>query len=393
MGFLGLIVWRIQRFSRRVGDPLDRLAQSAMALGEGRVDGPVETDLTEIRTVDEALRKAGQAIQNEAEIKLQLEHSQRLETVGTLAGGIAHDVNNQLASVLGQISLAEEMLPKEHPASYRLIRAQQAVERCSQMVRSLLSFSHQARPILRVMDLNELVTHTASLLERILGGLIRMEVIESPCLPPILGERVQLEQVILNLAVNARDAMPNGGKLTIRTLPIGEDKVCLSIEDTGMGIPAEILPRIFDPFFTTKEVGKGTGLGLAMVFSIVQAHGGRVEVDSQEGVGTRFRIFLEAHDARELEDEERKANEPFQYSFDGLSILVAEDEPNLRELLTEAFEQRGAEVVAAPDGAVAWTEVHSINPIESSSHAAFRGFRITATAYTTSTPMSWKARA
>jgi len=352
--FLALIVWRIQRFAQRLGDPLDRLAQSALALGEGRMDGPVDTDLTEIRAVDEALRKAGQAIQNEAQMKMQLEHSQRLETVGTLAGGIAHDVNNQLASVLGQISLAEELLPREHPATYRIIRAQQAVERCSQMVRSLLSFSHQAKPLLRVMDLNELVTHTASLLERILGGLIRMELIESPCLPPILGERIQLEQVILNLAVNARDSMPKGGKLTIRTMPVGEDKVCLSVEDTGTGIPADILPRIFDPFFTTKEVGKGTGLGLAMVFSIVQAHGGRVEVDSQEGVGTRFRLFFDAHDVSEMDEEESHAHEHSNHSFEGLRILVAEDEPNLRELLTEAFEQRGAQVVAAPDGAVAW---------------------------------------
>ena len=352
--FLGLILWRIQKFSRRLGDPLDGLAHSAAALGEGRLAEPVESNLAEIRAVDEALRKAGKALKNESEMKLKLEHSQRLETVGTLAGGIAHDVNNQLAAVLGQISLAAELLPEDHGAAYRIHRAEQAVERCSQMIKSLLSFTHRVKPELRVLDLNDLVSQTASLLERILGGLIRMELIQSPCLPPILGERVQLEQVILNLAVNARDAMPQGGKLTLRTLPVGEDQVCLSVEDTGFGIPKENLDRVFDPFFTTKDVGKGTGLGLAMVFGIVQSHDARIEMDSQEGVGTRFRVFFKAQGGWAIEEQETLIIDPSVHSFAGLRILVADDEPNLRELIAEAFEQRGAQVEMAVDGDMAW---------------------------------------
>jgi len=352
--FLSLAVWRIHHLARRLGDPLAALAKTAKALGEGSLAQPIHTDLTEIQTLSEALQKAGQALQKESEMQLKLEHSQRLETLGTLAGGIAHDVNNQLASVLGQISLAGELLPEGHPGLYRMHRAEQAVERCAQMLKSLLSFSHQVPPELRTIDLNDLVAHTASLLERVLGGLIRTEVIQTPCLPAILGEPVQLEQVILNLAINARDAMPHGGKLTLRTLAVGKSQVCLSVEDTGGGISKDILPQIFDPFFTTKEVGKGTGLGLAMVFGIMQSHGGRIEVDSQEGVGTRFRLFFEAQKtATPKEAPQAKAGRS-GHSFAGVRILVAEDEPNLRELLTEAFTQRGAEVDTAPDGELAW---------------------------------------
>jgi two-component system cell cycle sensor histidine kinase/response regulator CckA len=354
LAFLALTVWRIHHLAKRLGDPLDALTHSAMALGEGRQPEPVTSNLLEVQTLDEALQKAGHALRKEAEMQLKLEHSQRLETLGTLTGGIAHDVNNQLASVLGQISLAGEHLPQGHPSLYRMHRAEQAVERCAQMLKSLLSFSHQVPPELRAVDLNELVSHTSSLLERVLGGLIRIEVIHSPCLPPILGEPVQLEQVILNLAINSRDAMPEGGKLTLRTLAVGKNQVCLSVEDTGAGIPKEILPQIFDPFFTTKEMGKGTGLGLAMVFGIVQNHGGRIEVDSQEGVGTRFRIFFEAQSAPAPQEPAREAPERSLHSFASVHILVAEDEPNLRELLTEAFSQRGAEVDAAPDGEIAW---------------------------------------
>lgn len=351
---LTLIVWRIGHLARRLGDPLDALALSAKALGEGKLSQPISTDLTEIQALSEALQMAGLALQKEAEMQLKLEHSQRLETLGTLAGGIAHDVNNQLASVLGQISLAAEQLPEDHTALYRMHRAEQAVERCAQMLKSLLSFSHQVPPELRTIDLNNLVSHTASLLERLLGGRIRIEVIQTPCLPTIHGEPVQLEQVILNLAINARDAMPQGGKLILRTLAVGDTQVCLSVEDTGDGIPKEILPQIFDPFFTTKEVGKGTGLGLAMVFGIVQTHGGRIEVDSQEGVGTRFRIFFDAQTVPSLQEIAKEKSSTSTRSFAGIRILVAEDEPNLRELLTEAFTQRGAQVDTAPDGELAW---------------------------------------
>jgi two-component system cell cycle sensor histidine kinase/response regulator CckA len=351
---LAFAVWRVRRLAKRFGDQLEALAGSALALGEGRIPVSAPSDVTEISALDEALRKAGAALRQEAELRGQLERSQRLETMGTLTGGIAHDVNNQLASIVGQINLSKEMLPEGHPGLRSLSKAEDAADRCARMIKTLLSFTHQVQPRFQSLDLNALIANTATLLDRILGGLIRIELRLTPDLPLIVGEPVQLEQILLNLAVNARDAMPKGGRLTLSTEPAGPRHVCLTVKDTGTGIPEAVRPRIFEPFFTTKEIGKGSGLGLAMAHSILEAHGGRIEVDSQVDVGTAFRIHLRVQEesTKAVEDHAPVSRAP--QHFAGRRILVAEDDPNLRELLSDAFTQAQAEVATAQDGLIAW---------------------------------------
>jgi len=346
-------VWRVFRIAHRVSSPLEALAGSALALGKGTIPNPVSTDIEELHTLGLALERAGHALEQEAELQLKLQHSQRLETVGTLTGGIAHDVNNQLAAIVGQLNLGREYLDADHPASLRLSKAEAAAHRCARMIRSLLGFTHQAKPELVNLDLNEVVRHTTSLVERLLGGRIRLELDLATQLPPVQGEAVSLEQVLMNLSVNARDAMPEGGLLQIRTSRVAQE-VCLAVKDNGSGIPPEVLPKIFDPFFTTKAVGQGTGLGLAMVFSIVKAHEGRLEVVSESGKGSEFKVFLRAGEPQPAPESHNPA-QAFSTAFlVGRRILVVEDEAQLRDLLSEAFTLRQAQVESACHGREGW---------------------------------------
>lgn len=352
---LGLAVWRGVILARRLSTPLEALSTMAGALGEESHPELPPTRVLELHTLGEALRKAADSLREETELRLKLQHAQRLETVGTLAGGIAHDVNNQLAAIVGQLNLGREALADGHPAQRRLAKAEEAAERCAQMVKSLLGFSHRSQPELAPLDLNAVVRHTASLLERVLGGRIRLDLELDAQLPAMLGERVSLEQVLMNLAVNARDAMPEGGRLSLRTVRTAPGRIQLTVRDTGTGIPPEILPRIFDPFFTTKEVGRGTGLGLAMVFGIVKAHHGTIEVESAPGEGTLFRLQFPTLEANPPEPSGPQATSTFQpRSLAGRRILVVEDEAHLRDLLAEAFTQHRVQVDTAPDGAQGW---------------------------------------
>ena len=346
--------FRARRLAKRFGDPLRNLAKAADSLVQGEVPSPPETAIAEIRTVGEALERAGRMAADRTRLQQQLQHSQRLETVGTLAGGIAHDVNNQLGAIMGQLFLARESMPEGHPAAQRVQRAEEAVERCAQTTKALLAFSHHGQTKLQPLDLNALVRRTAGLLDRLLGGLIRVELILHPDLPGILGEPLQLEQVLMNMAVNARDAMPEGGRLTFRTYPAGGE-VVLEIRDTGKGIPPEILPQIFEPFFTTKPIGKGTGLGLAMAFGILRAHGGHIDVESELDRGTLFTLRLPAQGEAPGEPSGPQATLSEEgTSLAGLRILVVEDEPDLRETLADALTVARAQVEAADDGEKAW---------------------------------------
>lgn len=351
----GLAAWRILHIARRVAGPISQLGKTAEALGQGESPPPIYSRILEIRSLDRALRQASESLLDQARLQRQLEHSQRMETVGTLAGGIAHDVNNQLAAILGQLHLCRETLPDGHSALNRIHRAEEATRRCAQTTKALLSFSHQSRPVLQSLDLNTLVQNTASILEPLLGGRIRLHCHLASDLPPISGDAVQLEQVLINLGVNARDAMPGGGTLSLST-HLGEDhRVILDIQDTGSGIPDAILSRLFEPFVTTKEHGKGTGLGLAMVFSILKAHGGDIHAENVPEGGARFRVRLPAAGAGEVPvakgaDRLRTASP----NLAGRRILVVEDEPLLREMLADALTLARMQVTTAPDGALAW---------------------------------------
>ncbi len=352
---LGLAVWRIRVIARRVVGPITTLSTAAVALGQGQSPEPVQSGIQEIQLLDGALQQAHASLEAQHHLQRQLEHSQRMETVGTLAGGIAHDVNNQLTAILGQLNLCQELLPEGHALQKRLQRAEEATLRCAQTTKALLSFSHQSKPALVQLDLNHLVQETATLLERVLGGRIRLNLDLAPELPPIPGDPVQLEQVLMNLGVNARDAMPEGGSLTLSTRLAKNHQVCLEIQDTGPGIPEAILPHIFEPFFTTKDLGKGTGLGLAMVFAILKAHHGEITATTPPAGGARFRILLPLaqHPAGSPpEDKTRPRNTA--HGLAGKRILLVEDEPLLRDMLADALTMARVQVAVTPNGAVAW---------------------------------------
>ncbi|WLT30472.1 ATP-binding protein [Geothrix sp. PMB-07] len=351
---MGLATWRVVLLSRRFSAPLEALVAVAQSMGEGETPGPVETRIQEIQALGQAIERAGAAVQQEVSLQRQLLRSQRVQVVGTLSGGIAHDVNNQLAAIVGQLDLARQALPEGDPARHRMDLAEETAHRCSAMVRSLLKFTHQTRHEFLPVDLNGLVRSTATLLGHLLGGRIQLELALEQDLEPIQGDPVGLEQVIMNLAINARDAMPGGGVLTISTGRGVEGSVCLSVTDTGLGIPAEVLPRVFEPFFSTKAAEQGHGLGLAMVSGIIRAHAGRIEVQSQPGKGTEFRVFLpegHVHEANQPAAEVALQQPP---SLQGLRILVVEDEIHLRELLMEMLTLRGAEATPAQDGVQGW---------------------------------------
>lgn len=352
---LGLAVWRIRHIAHRVAGPITQLGAAAEALGQGQTLPPIQSHILEIRTLDRALRKASESLADQSKLQRQLEHSQRMETVGTLAGGIAHDVNNQLAAILGQLHLCREMLPEGHPVLGRIHRAEEATRRSAQTTKALLSFSHQSRPELRCMDLNAQVRETAAILDRLLGGRIRLNLSLMEDLPPIAGDPIQLEQVLMNLAVNARDAMPEGGNLNLRTYLEVDGQVGLEVQDSGHGIPEALLPHIFEPFITTKDLGKGTGLGLAMVFGILKAHQGQIRADNPPDGGARFRISLPpAKSGLWAGPTPHSKIVAAGTRLAGRRVLIVEDEITLRDLLADALTLARIQVTSAPDGEVAW---------------------------------------
>ncbi|NWJ40384.1 MAG: response regulator [Geothrix sp.] len=347
------ILWGL-RVGRRLSDDIQDLANAAGEVGAGVAPHRPSNEVLEFQVVGQALQWAHAEIRERHALQEQLQHSQRLETLGTLAGGIAHDVNNHLSAILGQMHLVRETLPDGHPAQQRLILAESSATSCARTTRTLLAFSRHGDPDLRPMDLHELVAATADLLGCILGGLIQVNTDLASGPAPIKGDHLQLEQVLMNLAVNARDAMPQGGQLTLRTRRTREGRIELEVEDTGQGIPGEALPRIFEPFFTTKAVGQGTGLGLSMVHGIVQTHGGTIAVDSQVGTGTRFTLSFPLAECGGADSAPRHSGKNPIESLLGLRILVAEDEIFLLDMLESALVAAGAHVSRAASGDRAW---------------------------------------
>ena len=283
-------------------------------------------------------------------IEEHLLQAQKMDAVGNLAGGVAHDFNNLLQAMLSLTQLIRLDRPESGRRATRLAELEDHIKRGARLTRQLLLFSRQDAVRPERLDLNEAVLEAEVLLHRLLRENIVLEIELTAGRLPVAFDRHQLNQVIMNLAVNASDAMPEGGRLTLRTGVDGGAWVRLAVEDTGHGIPAEIRARIFEPFFTTKDAGKGTGLGLSVVHGIVTRHGGTVEVESRSGAGTTFSIRLPRAAALPEDAPGAEASTAEVEVGHGERILVVEDEEAAREGLREILGMLGYEVVAVGSG-------------------------------------------
>jgi two-component system, cell cycle sensor histidine kinase and response regulator CckA len=290
----------------------------------------------------------------------QLRQSQKMEAVGRLAGGIAHDFNNLLGVITGYGDLLERDLGPAHPSLSRVVEIRKAADRATALTRQLLAFSRKQVLEPKVLDLNAVVADTAKMLHRLIGEDIHLVTAFGAGLGRVKADPGQMEQVILNLTVNARDAMPKGGELTLETTSVTLDAayaqsrpdarpgphVMLAVRDTGHGMDAETLSHMFEPFFTTKEQGKGTGLGLATVHGIIRQSGGHVTADSEPGRGSTFRVYLPLFvgEGESVASPDRAEAAPPGTE----TILVVEDEDSLRELIHEVLESAGYTVLQSP---------------------------------------------
>jgi signal transduction histidine kinase/ActR/RegA family two-component response regulator len=311
------------------------------------------------KRADEALRHA---VTEHHHLEEQIRQAVKVEAVGRLAGGIAHDFNNILTAILGTTQLLQRELGPEAPHYADVEEIRRAAERAADLTRQLLAYSRRQVLAPRVLDLNAVVRGLDHMLRRLIGEDVELINVLAQQLAPVRADPGQVEQVIVNLAINARDAMPRGGKLTIETANIDLDAafarahpgaipgsyVQLRVDDTGAGMDAETRAHLFEPFFTTKSVGKGTGLGLATVYGIVKQSGGYISVDSEPGRGTVFAIFL----PRTTGTPEPPAGpqSPGQPARGTETILFVEDEETVRTLSVRALRRLGYQVLAAPGG-------------------------------------------
>ncbi len=304
----------------------------------------------------------GRDVTERKHLEAQLTQSQRLESVGRLAGGIAHDFNNLLTAIMGNTDLARDSLPAEHIARADLDEVTRSSERAAELTRQLLAFARRQIIEPHVLDLNQLILDMDKLLQRLIGAHVELIVRTDPSLWRIRADHGQIEQIVVNLAVNARDAMPSGGTLTIETRNVQLDHdyahrhininpgryVMLAVSDTGTGMDEETQAQIFEPFFSTKAPSRGTGLGLATCYGIVKQHGGTIWPYSEPGHGSTFKIYLPQVEASaELlppsttDDDLPRGTE---------TVLLAEDEPSVRMLAARVLRAQGYTVVEAENG-------------------------------------------
>ncbi len=361
--------------------PLSKLARATREIGQGNLQYRITMDRKDEFgdlasafnfMADELDKKAAanlrlfaeriQAEQEARKLENTLRQSQKMEAVGQLAGGIAHDFNNSLTLIKVCSQLALEEVKKDDPVREKLQQIDEATKRSGDLARQLLTFSRREIVEVKVLDLNEILTNLNKMLRRVIGEDIEFVTHVAEGLGRIKADPGQIEQVIVNLTVNARDAMPAGGKLVVETANVELDAaqtrnlvhaapgpyVVLSVRDTGKGMTPEIKERIFEPFFTTKSQGKGTGLGLFMVYGIVQKYGGHIVVESEPGAGTTFRIYLPRVD----EELEAARQEILAGSVPRgrETILVVEDDDNLRRLIAEVLRQQGYKPLEAANG-------------------------------------------
>ena len=320
----------------------------------------VGRDVTELMHTQDALRQA-----------------QKMEAVGQLTGGIAHDFNNILMVIMGNMELLEDQFEDGDKRTENVRRTFSAARRGAALTHRMLAFSRRQPLKPKVINLNTLVVDTTSLLERTLGEHIEIEVTHTPGLWACEADPTQLENVLINLAINSRDAMPNGGKLTIESANVWLNDsyavdhpgvhpgqyVMLAVTDTGTGMPPEVIEQIFEPFFTTKEVGKGSGLGMSMIYGFVKQSGGDISVSSEVGDGTTVRIYLPR-----VESEANNINAALPAKPEAVSnggaVLVVEDDPDVRILAVRMLRSLGYDVIEAEDGPTAITMLESAGKID-----------------------------
>ncbi len=338
------------RFMKRSGEIFDgRLSSSGERDATGRLIR------TWAATVDITAEKRAEA---------HLLQAQKMEVVGQLTGGIAHDFNNLLTAIIGNLDLLARETQDNPKAARRTQAALHAADRAAKLTEQLLAFSRKQHLRPEALDLNANIARMGDLLARTMGGVVSIRTQCEPQLWPVSLDPTQIELVILNLAINARDAMPSGGTVTIETVNIprgsdlipaewGEamDAVGISLSDTGTGMDAATLAKVFEPFFTTKEIGKGSGLGLSQVHGVVQQSGGAIRIESQPGVGTTVRLYFPR--AAQMSITEAAGTQPMAMDFVG-SVLVVDDDADVRETTVQMLRYAGYQVAEAESGPAAW---------------------------------------
>jgi two-component system, cell cycle sensor histidine kinase and response regulator CckA len=328
----------------------------------------LESTASVVRNRDGAVEKlviVNRDITERKQLEEQLYRSQKLEAIGRLSGGVAHDFNNLLGLMIGYSEALQDRIPPDDPYREAVDEIQNAGKRAAALTQQLLAFSRKQVLEPRILSVNTIIQDIEKMLRRLLGEDIEMQLVLSPNTCSVKADRSQIEQVILNLVVNARDAMPDGGKLIIETGNWKLDRstvlrhpyvipgpyAMLKVTDTGCGMDAELQSHIFEPFFTTKEKGKGTGLGLATAYGVIKQSGGYIWVDSEVGKGTTFRIYLPEVSAAAETVHEVKATP--RIAPERRTILLVEDERSLRKLTRKTLSDAGHKVFEASDASAA----------------------------------------
>jgi len=344
------------------GEPETVYELEIIAKDGNRVALEVNTRLIHQNGVPVGVQGIARDITERKQLEAQLRQSQKLEAVGQLAGGVAHDFNNLLTVILGYNEMMLSRMDADNPLQRAVCEIKKAGESASSLTRQLLAFSRKQVLQPKVIDLNVVVSDMGKMLVRLIGEDIELVTDLKPSMARVKADPGQIEQVLMNLAVNARDAMPRGGALIIATDNVSMDDelvrkyvsiqpgphVMLSVSDTGLGMDTETQARIFEPFFTTKGAGKGTGLGLATVYGIVKQSGGNIWLYSELGKGTTFKIFLPRVDEFASDLETVEDTQPIPRGSE--SVLLVEDEEQVRRIICEVLEQQGYNVLTAANG-------------------------------------------
>ena len=352
--------------SRTLIQPLAQLVSWTQVVAKGDLHAKIHLDqVDEIGVLADSFQQMLQSLdqrqQEVASVEAQLRQSQKMEAIGQLAGGVAHDFNNMLTVITGYCDLTLMAASLDHRLKKNLQEIREAGQRAAALTNQLLAFSRKQVLQPRILNLNQVVSGMEEMLHRLIGEDVMLTVSLNQQLGQVMADPGQIEQVILNLVINARDAMPGGGHITIETHNISLDEtyagqrievqpgdyVLLLVNDTGIGMDEETLNRIFEPFFTTKEEGKGTGLGLSTVYGIIRQSEGDLRVDSELGYGTTFKIYLPR-----VESEIKTPISPETPSLKmgHETILLVEDETSLRHLTRTILEKQGYQVIEAVDG-------------------------------------------